>query len=86
MHHVPLDRPGPHDRDFDHQVVEAAGLQPWQHVHLRPAFHLKDADRVRLAEHLVPPRILGGNRGQRKVQVVVLADQRKCFGEHRQHS
>jgi hypothetical protein len=24
MHHVALDRPGPHDRDLDHQVVEAA--------------------------------------------------------------
>jgi hypothetical protein len=44
MHHVALDRAGAHDRDLDHQVVEAARPHPRQEVHLRPAFHLEDAE------------------------------------------
>ncbi|GAV36889.1 hypothetical protein ROTAS13_04578 [Roseomonas sp. TAS13] len=47
MHHVALDRAGPHDRHLDHQVVELPGAQARQHVHLRPAFHLEDADGIR---------------------------------------
>jgi hypothetical protein len=26
MHHLSLDRPGPHDRDLDDEIVESAGL------------------------------------------------------------
>ena len=53
MDHVALDRSGPHDRDFDHQIVEQSRLQPRQHAHLRPAFDLKHADRVGPADHVV---------------------------------
>ena len=35
MHHLPDDRPGPDDRDFDHDVVEALRPQPRQRRHLR---------------------------------------------------
>jgi hypothetical protein len=38
--------PGADDRDLDHQVVEAARLQPRQHGHLRARLDLEHADRV----------------------------------------
>ena len=47
MHHVALDRAGPHDRHLDDEIVEFARLQARQHVHLRPAFDLEDADASR---------------------------------------
>ena len=51
--HVALDGAGAHDGDLDDEVVEAARLQPGQHVHLRPAFDLEHADRVGAAQHVV---------------------------------
>jgi hypothetical protein len=53
VHHAALDRPGPHDRHLDHQVVETPRLEPGQHRHLRPALDLEHADRVGAADHLV---------------------------------
>ncbi len=46
MHHVALDRPGPDDRNFNHQVIKFLRLQPRQHRHLRAAFDLEHADGV----------------------------------------
>ena len=60
MHHAALDRPRPHDRDLDHQVVEAARLQARQHAHLRAALDLEHADRVGLADHVVGGRSSAG--------------------------
>ena len=45
-----LDRPGPHDRDLDRQVLEIARPCPQQRLHLRAALDLKDADGVRGAD------------------------------------
>ena len=45
--------PGRNDGHLDHQVVEGAGLHSRQKVHLRPAFHLEDADRIGAAQHVV---------------------------------
>ncbi len=53
MHHAALDRPRPHDRDLDHQIVEFLRLQARQHAHLRPALDLEDADRIGLLQHRV---------------------------------
>ena len=53
VNHVALDGAGAHDRDLDDEIVEAARLQPRQHVHLRPAFDLEHADRIRAAQHVV---------------------------------
>ena len=53
MHHVALDRPRPHDRDLDDEIVEAARLQSRQHRHLRAAFDLKHADEIGARQHLV---------------------------------
>ena len=57
MHHVALDRAGPHDRHLDDEIVEFARPQTRQHVHLRAAFHLEHADGVGLAQHVVDGRI-----------------------------
>ena len=72
MHHVALDRAGAHDRDLDHQVVEAARLEPRQHVHLRPALDLEDADRIGPAQHVVDRRVVLRNRGKCQMQAIVL--------------
>ena len=61
MDHIALDRAGPHDRDFDDEIVEALRRHARQHRHLRAAFDLKDADRIRLADHLVSRGILCGD-------------------------
>ena len=51
VHHVALNRPGANDGDFDDQVVIASRLEPGQHRHLCPAFNLKHADGVGVADH-----------------------------------
>ena len=86
MHHVALDRPGPHDRHFDHQVVETARPQPRQHAHLGPALDLKHAHRVGPADHVVDRRILGRNVGQRERPPVMLLDQIETLANRRQHA
>src|SRR5881227_162576 len=46
MHHVALNGSGTDDRDFNDEIIEFARFQPRQHVHLRPAFDLEDADAI----------------------------------------
>ena len=67
VHHIALDRSGPDDGDLDHQIVELHRPQPRQHRHLGPALDLKDADRIRPAQHAIDPPPLdrhGGCIGQ----------------------
>ena len=55
VHRLPLDRPGPHERDLDGEVVEVLRLRPQEALHLRAALDLERAHRVRaldLVEHL----------------------------------
>ena len=40
------DRPGPHDRDLDREVVQRLGPRAIQRLHLRAALDLEDAHRV----------------------------------------
>ncbi len=61
MHHAPLDRAGPHDRDFDHEIVVLVRFQPRQHALLRTRFDLKYADRIGMAAHFVDGSILARN-------------------------
>ena len=86
MHHVALDRAGAHDRHLDHQVVEAAGLEPRQHVHLRPALDLEDADRIRPAQHVVDLGVVLRHRGECQMQALVLGQQREGFADAGQHA
>src|SRR5580658_2534361 len=59
MHHVALDGTGPHDRNFDDEIVEAFGLQTRQHGHLRARFDLEHPDGVGTRHHRVHLWILG---------------------------
>ncbi len=74
VHRPALDRPGPDERDLDHQVVERAGLEPGQRGHLGPALDLEHADRVGLAQHVVDGLLLG-DLGQVEVDAVGLGDE-----------
>ncbi len=64
MHHIALDRPRPHDRDLDDEIVKYARLQTRQHVHLRPALDLEDAERIRPAQHIVGRPVIRAARSR----------------------
>ena len=90
MHHVALDRPRPHDRHLDHEIIEAARLEARQHRHLRSALDLEHADGIGAAQHVVDFGIFGRDGGQRQRLAVVAVDEIDRLadaGEHaeRQH-
>jgi hypothetical protein len=58
VNHVTLDRARPHDRDLDHEVIEAARLHARQHAHLRAALDLEGAERVSLLDHGIDFRVV----------------------------
>ena len=58
MNHLALDRAGPHDRDFDDEIVEFLRLQPRQHRHLRAAFDLEHADGIGALDHPIGRLVL----------------------------
>ena len=57
MHHAALNRPRPHDRHFDDEIVETLRFQARQHGHLSARLDLKHADGIGPAEHRVNGRI-----------------------------
>jgi hypothetical protein len=61
MDHAALDRPGPHDRDLDDEVVVAARQEARQHAHLRAALDLEHADGVGAADHVVGGLVVVGD-------------------------
>ena len=64
MYHLPLNRAGPHNRDFDDQVVITTRFQSWEHAHLGSTLNLKQPNRVSLADHVVNLRVLSRDVGQ----------------------
>ena len=86
MHHVALDRAGAHDRHLDHQVVEGARLQARQHVHLRPALDLEDADGVGPADHVPDLPVFRRHGGEREVQALVRRQQFEGLADAGQHA
>ena len=64
MHHLADDRSRPDNRDLDDDVVEGFRPQPRQRRHLRARLHLKDPDGVRLLQHAVHGRVVGGKMGE----------------------
>ena len=74
------------DGDLNDQVVEAAGLEPWQHGHLRAALDLKHAHGVGAAQHLVHRGVFGRNCGQAEGAIPVLFDQLKTLSYGCQHA
>ncbi len=86
MHHAALDRPGPHDRDLDHQVVIAARPQPRQHAHLRAALDLEGADGVGTADHLVGGCIVARDVLHREAAVELVADEFERAPQRTEHA
>ncbi len=86
MDHVALDRSRTHDRHLDHQIVEDLRLQPRQHVDLRPALDLEDADRVPLAQHVIDVGLFGGNGRQVMVDALMQVHQVEGLSDAGQHA
>ena len=100
MHHVPLDRAWAHNRDFDDEIIELLRLEPRQHRHLRAAFDLKHAERVRALQHAINGGVFFRNRSQREESLpilllvserterkaVVLFGELECLAQAREHA
>ena len=86
VHHIPLNGPGAHDRHLDHQIVKLPGPQPGQHVHLGTAFHLKHADAVTTAEHVIDLRVFVRGCIKRELPPVIRGNQVKTFADAGQHA
>ncbi len=86
MHHVALDRPRPHDRDLDDEIVEALRLQSRQHRHLRAALDLEHADRIGARQHVVDGGIVGRQRGQRIILAVMRLQKIEPAAQAAQHA
>ena len=65
MHGAALDRPRPHERDLDRQVLEVLGPRAQQHLHLRARLDLEDADGVGGLDLGIRPGVV--ERGAREV-------------------
>ena len=86
MHHVALDRAGADDGDFDDEIVERPRLQARQHGHLGAAFDLKDAYRIRLAQHVVDGGIAGRHGGELDLAAVMAFQQVEALADTAQHA
>ena len=86
MNHVTLDRTRPNDRDFDHQVIPTTRLEARQHAHLTAAFDLKNTNRIGSTNHVVNPRVVLRDIGQRTSPSPMLLNHVKTFSDRRQHS
>ena len=85
MHHAALNGAGAHNRHLDHQIIEFTRQHSGQKIHLRPAFHLKHANRIRPAQHIVNNRVFLWHRFQRQARATLLCDQIKAFADAGQH-
>ena len=84
MHHVALDRSGPDDCDFDHDVVKTFRFHPRQRGHLRAALDLKHADGVGVLHDV--ERLLVVFRNMSQIEwSPAFAAQFKCVLHHRHH-
>ena len=71
MDHVTLNGAGPHNGDLDDEIIELTRAQAWQHVHLGAAFHLKHAERISLAQHVVHGFVFARQIGQRQLLAAI---------------
>ena len=85
LHHIALNRSGAHNRHLDHQIIKGPGPHPGQEVHLGPAFHLKDANRIRTAQHVIGGRIFLWDGRDPKILPLVPGHQIKGFAQAAQH-
>ncbi len=86
MHHVTLDRAGPHNGNLDDEVIEFARFQSRQHVHLGAAFDLEDAERLAAAQHVVDFGDILRDRRELPALALVIGDQVEAFADAGQHA
>ena len=86
MDHAALDRTGPHDRDLDHEIVEAPWFQPRQHAHLRARLDLEHAHRVGAAQHVVRRRVFRRDVVQAEGSTRAGRHHRERATDRRQHA
>ena len=86
MHHVALDRTGPHDRHLDHQVVETARLQARQHA-ICARDSIWNTPMVSARQIMSRRRgSFGGMSPQRRIRAAVAIDQIEAALQRREHA
>ena len=85
VHHVALDRSGADDGDLYDEVVEFARFQARQHVHLRAAFDLENAEGVAPAQHVVNGPVILRHGGQRPLLAAMRLQQIESLADAGQH-
>ena len=85
MHGLPLDRPRPHERDLDGDVVEVRRLRPQEALHLRAALDLERADRVRALDVVVHGLVVEGDAREVDHLVVRARDLLDAVLDRREH-
>ena len=86
VHHAALNRAGPHNGHFNHQIVKRAGFQARQHAHLRAALNLEHAHGVGIADHLVSGRVFGRDVLHAQRRAALLAHQVKTAADGAEHA
>ena len=86
MHHIALNRPRAHNRNLDHQIIKLARFEARQHIHLRAALDLKNAERIPLAQHRIGFRILARDSRERQRAPVMLLQQIEAFLDASEHA
>jgi hypothetical protein len=86
MHHVTLNGAGPHDGDFDDQIIKIPGLEARQHAHLGPAFHLEYTDAVAITQHVIDQRVFRWNGDKAQIPAITPSDQIKGLVNASQHA
>ena len=84
--HVALNGAGSDDGDLDDEIVETAGLEPRQHVHLRPALDLEHADRIRPAQHVVDDGVVARHRAERDILAVMGLQESEGLADAGEHA
>ena len=84
--HATLNRSRAHDGHLDHQIVEAAWLETWQHGHLGTRFNLEHADRVSRREHFVDACHLFGDARQVEGAAAPARDQVETAAQRGEHA
>src|SRR5690606_32316437 len=67
VHHIALNRPRPHDGNLNGEIIEFAWPEARQHVYLRAALYLKNANTVSVAQHVINRRRILRHGSQTKI-------------------
>ena len=86
IHHFPDDGSGANNRDLHDDIVETFGVQARQAGHLRAAFDLKHADRVRLLQRGIDGGIVRRQMAEIDFFAIVLANDLQRIFQHGHHS